>query len=106
MAEPSASQRELSHEGPSRPNTMYRKLLTRPHSPLSIQWIEMKVGNAGTAQGSTKISNSVFVHQPGRMKKTDRNSERNNLKFTTNARKISVLNTVLRYIRTEQHSSY
>src|SRR5437588_6300633 len=67
-AEPSANHRELSQDGPSTPNTIHRKLLIRPHSPFSIQWIEMKVGRAGIAQGNTKTSKSAFVHQPGRIK--------------------------------------
>ena len=69
-------------------------LLSRPHSPFSIQWIEMKVGNAGTAQGRTKTINSAFVHQPGRMKKPDSNSARNSLRFTPNARNSKVLTKV------------
>src|SRR5205807_4566407 len=96
IAEPRASQRELSQDGPSSPKTIYRKLLTSPHSPLSIQWIEMKVGSAGTAQGSTKISSSVFVHQPGRMKKPDNSNARNSFTLTPNARNIAVLTTVFR----------
>src|SRR5438067_8669700 len=94
-AEPSASQRELSQEGPSMPKAIHRKLFTSPHSPFSIQWIEMKVGRAGTAHGSTKTSNSAFVHQPGRIKKPDSRSARNSFTFTPKAKKISVLITVL-----------
>src|SRR3984893_16151811 len=96
IAEPSASQRELSHDGPSTPNRIHSPLLTSPHSPFSIQWIEMKVGKAGIAQGSTKISSSVFVHQPGRMKNPDSMSARNSFTFTPNARKTAVLTTVFR----------
>src|SRR6266566_9463337 len=97
IAEPRASQRELSQDGPgSIPNMMYRALLIRPHSPFSIQWIEMKVGRAGIAQGNTKTSKSAFVHQPGRIKKPDSRSARNSFTFTPNARKISVLTTVFR----------
>jgi len=70
--------------------------LTKPHSPFSIQWIEMNVGNAGTAQGRTKISKSAFVHQPGRIKKPDSISAKNSFTFTPNARKIIVLTTVFR----------
>src|ERR1051326_1886047 len=94
--EPSANHREFSQDGPSTPNTIHRKLLTRPHSPFSIQWIEIKVGSAGTAQGRTKTSKSAFVHQPGRMKKPDSRSARNSFTFTPKARKISVLTTVFR----------
>src|SRR5215470_350392 len=68
MAEPRASQRELSQDGPSTPNRIHSALLTNPHSPFSIQWMEMKVGNAGTAQGSTKIISNALFHQPGRQK--------------------------------------
>src|SRR5437762_7482548 len=95
-AEPRASQRELSQDGPSAPNTIHKKLFTKPHSPFSIQWIEIKVGNAGTAQGSTKISSSAFVHQPGRMKKPDSINARKSFTLTPNARKIIVLTTVFR----------
>ena len=95
-AEPSANHRELSQDGPSTPNTIHRKLLIRPHSPFSIQWIEMKVGRAGIAQGNTKTSKSAFVHQPGRIKKPDSRSARNSFTFTPNARKMSVLTTVFR----------
>ena len=76
------------------PNRMYNVLLSRPHSPFSIQWMEMKVGNAGTAQGRTNTINSAFVHQPGRMKKPDIKSARNSLRFTPNARNSKVLTTV------------
>src|ERR1700704_583204 len=96
MAEPRASQRELSQDGPSSPKTIYRKLLTNPHSPLSIQWIEMKVGSAGIAQGSTKISSIVFVHQPGRMKKPDSSNARNSFTLTPKAKKTAVLTRVFR----------
>src|SRR5437764_7218061 len=96
IAEPSANHRELSQDGPSTPNTIHRKLLTKPHSPFSIQWIEMKVGSAGTAQGSTNTSKSAFVHQPGRMKKPDSNSARNSFTFTPKTRKIIVFTTVFR----------
>src|SRR5438067_5328369 len=93
-AEPRASQRELSHDGPSTPNTIYKKLLSKPHSPFSIQWIEMKLGSSGTAQGSTKISSRPLTHQPGRMKKPDNRSARNSLRFTPKATKTKVLTTV------------
>jgi hypothetical protein len=54
ITDPSASHREVSSQpGPSMPKKAYSALLMRPHSPLSIQWIEMKAGSAGTAQGST-----------------------------------------------------
>ena len=36
-------------------------LLMSPHWPFSIQWMEMKVGIAGTAQGRMNTSISVFV---------------------------------------------
>src|SRR5258708_2675531 len=94
MAVPSASQRSLSQDGPSTPNRLYSALLSRPHSPFSIQWIEMNVGSAGTAQGRTKISSSNFVHQPGYMKKPDSISAKNNLRFTPKARNSNVLTTV------------
>src|SRR5919201_6366777 len=103
---PSASQRELSQDGPSAPKTIHKKLLTSPHSPFSIQWIEIKVGNAGTAQGRTKISSSTFVHQPGRMKKPDSSSAKNSFTFTPNARKTMVLTTVFMYIGSEKTSVY
>ncbi len=70
--------------------------MSKPHSPFSIQWIEMKVGNAGTAQGSTKIISNTFVHQPGRMKKPDSISARKSFTLTPKARKIMVLTTVFR----------
>src|ERR1700736_4900019 len=91
IAEPSASQRELSQDGPSTPNRIKSALLTSPHSPFSIQWIGMNVGSAGTAQGRMKIIRRAFTHQPGRMKKPDIISARNSLMFTPKARKIMVL---------------
>src|SRR6202045_2446352 len=93
IAEPRASQRELSQDGPSTPNKIYSALLTSPHSPFSIQWIEIKVGSAGTAQGSTKINSRAFVHQPGRIKKPDSISARKSFTFTPNAKKTMVLTT-------------
>ena len=56
----------------------------------------MKVGNAGIAQGSTKIISSALVHQPGRIKKPDSINARKSFTFTPNARKIIVLTTVFR----------
>ena len=54
MTEPSASQREVSSQpGPSMWKRSHSVLLIKPHWPFSIQWIERKVGSAGTAQGST-----------------------------------------------------
>src|SRR5215469_3041897 len=93
-AEPSARQRELSQDGPSAPKTIHKKLLSRPHSPFSIQWIEIKLGNAGTAHGRTKIISSPLTHQPGRMKKPDSRSAKNSLRFTPKVTKIKVLITV------------
>src|SRR5207237_10603971 len=93
-AEPRASQRELSQDGPSAPKTIHKKLLTRPHSPFSIQWIEMKLGSSGTAQGSTKIISSPLTHQPGRMKNPDNRSAKNSFRFTPKATKTMVLITV------------
>ena len=61
-------------------------LLRKPHSPFSIQWIEMNVVICGTAQGRTKIISSTFIHQPGRMKKPDSSSARNSFTFTPSAR--------------------
>ena len=87
MTEPRASQREVSSQpGPSTPKTFHRKLLNRPHWPFSIQWIEMKEGSAGIAQGSTKISSRPFTHQPRRMKKPDSSSAPNIFRFTPMAR--------------------
>ena len=94
MAEPKASHRELSQDGPSAPKTIHKKLLISPHSPFSIQWIEMKLGSAGTAHGRTKSSSSPLTHQPGRMKKPDSKSAKNSLRFTPNARNSNVLTTV------------
>src|SRR5712671_1007016 len=93
-AEPSANHRELSQDGPSTPKTIHKKLLIRPHSPFSIQWIEMKLGNSGTAQGRTKIISRPLTHQPGRMKKPDNMSARNSLRFTPKATNTKVLTTV------------
>ena len=61
-------------------------MLRKPHSPFSIQWIEMNVEICGTAQGRMKISSSAFIHQPGRMKKPDRSKARNIFTFTPSAR--------------------
>ena len=47
----------------------------------SIQRTEMKVGIAGTAQGSTKIIKSALTHQPFRMKKPDSSRARNNFRL-------------------------
>ena len=58
--------------------------------------MEMKVGNAGIAHGSTKIISSAFVHQPGRIKKPDSISARNSSTFTPNAKNTIVLTTVFR----------
>src|SRR5438445_7945340 len=78
MTAPSASHRELSSQpGPSMPKTLNRKLLIRPHSPLSIQWIEMNEGSAGIAHGSTKTSSRDLTHHPLRMKKPDSSSAPN-----------------------------
>src|ERR1043166_8038766 len=87
ITEPSASQREVSSQpGPSTPKKTHSMLLIRPHWPLSIQWIEMNEGSAGTAHGSTKISNSHFTHQARRMKKPDISSAPNIFRFTPRAR--------------------
>src|SRR6516162_303238 len=94
IAEPKASQRELSQDGPSIPKRIKSALFKRPHSPFSIQWIEMKLGNAGTAQGRTKIISSAFTHQPGRIKKPDNRSAKKSLRFTPKVTKIKVLITV------------
>src|SRR5215472_5893280 len=94
IAEPKASQRELSQDGPSMPKRMNSALFNRPHSPFNIQWIEMKLGNAGTAHGSTKIISSALTHQPGRMKKPDNNSAKNSLRFTPKATNSTVLTSV------------
>src|SRR5438093_4354258 len=93
-AEPSASQRSLSQDGPSMLNRMNSALLIRPHSPFSIQWIEMKPGSSGTAQGRTKIISRPLTHQPGRMKKPDNRSAKTSLRFTPKATKTKVLTTV------------
>ena len=83
MTAPSASQREVSSQpGPLMPKTFHRKLLSRPHSPFSIQWIEMNAGSAGSAHGSTKTSSSALTHQPRRMKKPDSSSATNIFRFT------------------------
>src|SRR5947209_17851618 len=84
-AEPRASQRELSQDGPSTPNTIYKKLFTKPHSPFNIQWIEIKLGNSGTAQGSTKIISRALTHHPGRIKNPDNKNATNSLRFTRKA---------------------
>src|SRR6266851_8745878 len=97
IAEPKASQRELSQDGPgSIPNMIYSPLLISPHSPFSIQWIEMKVGSAGIAHCRTKIISSTFTHHPGRMKNPDSIRAKNSFTFTPKARKIRVLTTVFR----------
>ena len=75
-------------------NRSYSRLLSRPYSPFSIQWIEMKVGSAGTAHGSTKIISSALTHQPGRMKKPDSNSARNIFRLIATPRYSAVLTTV------------
>src|SRR5215831_5187325 len=83
ITEPSASQRDVSSQpGPSTAKTLHRTLLRSPHCPLSIQWIDMNEGSAGTAQGSTKISNRPLTHQPRRMKKPDNSSAPNIFRFT------------------------
>jgi hypothetical protein len=51
MADPRASQRSLSQYAPSIWKRVYSRLLRKPHSPFSIQWIEMKPDSDGTAQG-------------------------------------------------------
>src|SRR4051794_23857579 len=93
IAEPSASQREFSQDGPSMPNNIHSALFKRPHSPFSIQWIEMKAGNAGTAHGRTKTISRAFVHQPGRIKKPDSISAKNSLRLTPKTRNSRVLMT-------------
>src|SRR6516225_4575096 len=94
IAEPKASQRELSQDGPSIPKTIKSALFNRPHSPFSIQWIEIKLGNAGTAQGNTKIISSALTHQPGRIKNPDNKSAKNSLRLTPNATNSTVLTSV------------
>jgi len=42
MFDPSASQRSLNQIGPSMPNNSDNTLSTKPSSPISIQWTEMK----------------------------------------------------------------
>jgi hypothetical protein len=54
----------------------------------------MKLGNAGIAQGKTKIISSVLINQPGCMKKPDSNSAWNSLRFTPKARKSRVFTRV------------
>ena len=46
----------------------------------------MNVEICGTAQGRTKISSSVFIHQPGRMKKPESSKARNIFTFTPSAK--------------------
>ena len=91
MIEPKASQCKSSQNGPSIPNTSHSRLLSNPHWPSSIQWIEMNPGNAGIAHGRTKTISSAFTHQPGRTKKPDSNKARNILTFTATAKYITVL---------------
>ena len=94
IAEPSAVQRSFNHDGPSIPPRIQSALLSRPHSPFSIQWSEMKAGSCGTAQGSTNSISITLVNQPGRMKRPDSSSARNSLRLTPSTTKISVLTTV------------
>ena len=68
------------------PNSFHNRLFNSPHWPSSIQWIEMKVGNAGTAQGKTKTISNAFTHQPGLTKKPDKRKARNILTLTPTAR--------------------
>src|SRR5271169_1075510 len=98
MIEPKAIQCESSQYGPSMPNSTHNRLLSSPHWPSSIQWTEMKVGNNGTAHGSTKTISSAFTHQPGR-----RNA-RNILRLTATAKYINVLTTVFRKIGSAHNS--
>src|SRR5438874_11924658 len=86
-AEPSANHRELSQDGPSTPNTIHRKLLIRPHSPFSIQWIEMKVGRAGIAQGNTKTGRTASATSPGAKKRPNAGRRGKGLRLTRNTRK-------------------
>src|SRR5208283_1996014 len=105
MIEPKAIQCESSQYGPSMPNSTHNRLLSSPHWPSSIQWTEMKVGNNGTAHGSTKTISSAFTHQPGRTKKPDSRNARNILRLTATANHISVLTTVFRKIESAHNSA-
>src|SRR5579862_3770783 len=80
-ADPNEVHREVSQSGAVTWKTSKIRLLSRPYSPLSSQWIEMNAGNAGTAHGSTKIISRALFHQPRRMKKPDSSSARNSFKL-------------------------
>ena len=67
-----------------------------PHSPFSIQWIEMNVGIAGTAQGRMKTSSKALTHRLRWMKKPDSSRARNKCRFTPMTRNTTVLTSVLR----------